>query len=360
VVETAVVRRASLREVVEEDGRTRVHDRFVVASPITGNLVRIELEPGSTVERGTTIAEIRPPDPPMLDARSRSEARARLQAALARERLATSTIGRARTARDAAVKEAERVRMLASRGALTEAERERSDLAEALAKSDLVQAELARDGAIAEVAAIRAVLGQAGEASGTIPVIAPAAGRVLRVLRESAGPVAAGTPLVEIGDPSAIEVVVDVLSSDGARIPPGAPATITAWGGEPLAGRVRLIEPSAFTRISALGVEEQRVNAIIELDAPPATLGDGFRVEVAIETWRGDGVLAVPAAAVFRHRGRWSVYVVEAGHARLRSIDVGHRGASDVEAISGVADGAAVVVHPGDRVTDGARVRIRP
>jgi HlyD family secretion protein len=359
VVEIATARRTPLREVVEEDGRTRVHDRFVVASPITGNLVRIELEAGATVERGASIAEIKPPDPPMLDARTRREATARLRAATIREQLAIAAIDRARTARDAAAKEARRTRMLAERGALTESDRERGDLAEAMASSDLAQAELARDGAIAEVAAIRALLGRAGDASGTVVVVAPAAGRLLRVLRESAGPVTAGTPLVEIGDPSAIEVVVDVLSSDGARIPVGAPVTITAWGGDPLAGRVRLIEPSAFTRISALGVEEQRVNAIVDLDAPPRTLGDGFRVEVAIETWRGDAVVVVPAAAVFRHRGQWAVYAVENGRARLRSIEIGHRGASDVEVVSGVAEGTAIVIHPGDRVADDTRVRIR-
>ena len=191
-------------------------------------------------------------------------------------------------------------------------------------------------------------------------MIAPASGRVLRVVRDSAGPVASGAPLLELGDPHAIEIVVDVLSSDGARISPGMPVLIDGWGGDSeLHGRVRLVEPSAFTRISALGVEEQRVNVIATLDAPPPTLGDGFRVDARIVTWRAGDVLVIPASATFRDHERWAVYAVQDGRARLVPVQLGHRGRLDVEIAGGLADGSVVVVHPGDRVVEGANVQPR-
>jgi HlyD family secretion protein len=194
-----------------------------------------------------------------------------------------------------------------------------------------------------------------------IAVTAPIRGRVLRVLRESAGPIAAGAPLLEVGDTSALEVVVDVLSSDAARIRPGMPCAIEAWGGEAsLAGEVQRVEPSARTRISALGIEEQRVNVIVGLAEVPPELGDGFRVEARIVTWRGDHVLAIPASALFRDRGRWAVYAIEDGRARLRPVEVGHRGRLEVEVLSGLAEGAELVLHPSDRIRDGTRLARTP
>jgi HlyD family secretion protein len=298
----------------------------------------------------------------MLDARSRAEARARLAAALAHQRQGDTAVVRARAAHEVAAVDAERTRRLLARGAVTVSEREHAELAEQLAASDLAAAELARTAAAAEVAGARAVLsdGRGGGIAAAADVTAPIDGRVLRVVRDSAGPIAAGAPLVELGDPHALEVVVDVLSIDAARIAAGAPVTIEQWGGDrPLRGRVRLIEPSAFTKISALGIEEQRVNVVVVLDAAPPELGDGFRVEAHILIWRGEGVLVVPASAVFRDRGAWAVYAIAEGRARLRPIELGHRGRLDVEISRGLAPGDQVVLHPSDRIHDGARVEPR-
>jgi HlyD family secretion protein len=361
-VDVAGARRATLAVEVDEDGKTRVRDRFVVSAPIAGNLERIELEAGSPVAAGEVIARIAPPDPALLDPRTRDEAQARLASALARHRGAETALVRATAARDAAVRDADRARTLAARGAITATEREHAELAEQLANGDVTAAQAERAGAAAEVAAARAVLGQGERHDGhrDAVIAAPASGQVLRVVRDSAGPVAAGAPLLELGDPRAIEIVVDVLSSDAARIAPAMDVEIGGWGGErTLHARVRRVEPSAFTRISALGVEEQRVNVIAAIEDSPPALGDGFRVDARIITWRGERVLVVPAAAVFRDRDHWAVYAIEDGRARLRPIEIGHRGRLDVEVAAGLGDGADVIVHPGDRVADGVRVQPR-
>jgi HlyD family secretion protein len=359
-VDVASARRATLEVEIDEDGQTRVLDRFVVSAPITGNLERIDLEAGAAISAGAPLARIRPPDPILLDRRSRDEATARLATATAHRRQADTVIARATAARDAAIREADRARKLAEHGAITASERERDELAERLAREDLAAAELTRTAATAEVDAARAVLGPRGGdgPTATFTVTAPAAGQVLRVVRDSAGPVAAGQPLLELGDARKLEVVIDVLSSDAAQITPGMDVSLEGWGGAPLRGHVRVVEPSAFTRISALGVEEQRVKVIAGVDAPPSPLGDGFRVDARVITWRGD-VLAVPASAVFRVRGRWAVYTVEDGRARLRPIELGHRGRLDVEIVRGLADHAVVILHPSDRVGDGVEVAPR-
>jgi HlyD family secretion protein len=361
-VDVAVARRATLVVEIDEDGKTRVRDRFVVSTPIGGNLARIELKAGAPVAIGDVVARIAPPDPALLDPRTRDEARARLAAAIARQRGAETAVARATAARDAAVRDADRARTLAAHGAITATEREHAELAEQLANGDLTAAQAERTRAAADVAAARAVLGQGEHREGraVVTVSAPATGQVLRVIRDSAGPVVAGAPLLELGDPHALEVVVDVLSSDAARIAPGMDVELEGWGGDhTLHGRVCRVEPSAFTRISALGVEEQRVNVIAAIDQPPPSLGDGFRVDARIITWRGDRVLVVPASAVFRDRDRWAVYAIENGRARLRPVAIGHRGRLDVEIASGLSEGAEVVVHPGDRVADGVRVQPR-
>ena len=262
------------------------------------------------------------------------------------------------------MREAARTRTLDQRGAIPTSERERADDQEQLAIRDLAAAETERASASAEVAAARAVLGDTparpARPARAVDVIAPATGRVLRVARDSAGPVAAGAPLIEIGDPRALEVVIDVLSSDAARIVPGMPVAIEAWGGEPaLRGEVRRVEPSAFTRISALGVEEQRVKVIAAISDPPVALGDGFRIEARIFTWRGERVATIPASAVFRNKDRWSVYAVENGRARLRPIDIGHRGRLEVEVTGGLTAEATVILHPTDRIVDGTAVAAR-
>ncbi len=358
-VDVGVARRIALDVEVDEDGQTRVRDRFVVAAPIGGTLQRIELDAGAQVEVGDVIARIEPPAVGLLDERSRREAAARLAAARAREQRAATAVARAKVAREAAARDTERARALFEGGAIAGAERERAELAEQLAIRDLGAAETDRASAAAEAAAIQAQLAPPPTASAhaTSPVTAPVRGEVLKVVRDSAGPVAAGAALVELGDVRSLEVVVDVLSSDAAQIRTGMPVAIEGWGGDqPLAGQVARVEPSAFTKISALGVEEQRVNVIVALASPPTSLGDGFRVDARIFTWRGTNVLAIPGSAVFRDRGHWAVYAIDGGKARLRRVELGHRGRLEVEVISGLAAGQQVVLHPSDRIRDGVEV----
>lgn len=356
LVAVAVARVGPLEVTVEEDGHTRVRARYVVSAPITGMLERIDLDAGAAIERGTVVARIGAPDPVLLDPRSRDQAVAALAAAGARERTAAAGITRARAAHEVAVTEAGRTQTLAAHGAVAIAVREHDDLAAQVAAQDLAAAEAQHRAAMADVEAARAALHAGGSRGPTSVVAAPISGRILRVVRDSAGPVAAGAPLLELGDPTDLEVVVDVLSSDGARITPGMPVAIAAWGGaHELAGSVVRVEPSAFTRISALGVEEQRVNVIVAIASPPPSLGDGFRVEARVLISRGDA-LKVPASAVFRDRGEWSVYAIEHGRARLRHVELGRRGRLELEIAKGLAPGTEVILHPSDRVADGARV----
>lgn len=361
VVDTALVRRMSLETEIAEDGRTRVRDRYVIAAPIHGDLVRVEIEPGEVVRAGDTLATIVPSTPQLLDVRSRDEARARLSLATAHERTAAALVAKATAAREVAAREAVRTKQLVQRGALPVIEDERATLAAEVANRDLASAVAQRDAARAEIEAARAFLGVAKSSPprASATVTAPADGRVLRVLRESSGPIAAGTPLFELGDLTGLELVVDVLSSEAARVSPGMIVEIDRWGGDDLLhATVTRVEPAAFTRVSALGIEEQRVRVIAKVESPPPALGDGFGVAARIITWRGDNVLAVPASAVFRYRGQWSVYVVEGKHARRRAVTIAHRGRLDVE-VANLDEHARVILHPGDSVHDGVEVTPR-
>jgi HlyD family secretion protein len=361
-VEVATARHGPLEVVVDADGRTRVRDRFVVSAPAAGDLERIELEPGARVTRGDTIGRVNPPQPVILDERTRAAAEARLTAAIAQERQAQAAVARARASQAVSQRDAERSRVLFEQGAISASARERDELADQLARADVTQAQQAAATARAEVASARAALGRGvgRRATETTPIVAPADGVVLRVLRDSAGPIAAGAPLFEIGDPGRLEVVVDVLSRDAATISPGDRVRIDAWGGQGvIEGSVREVEPSAFTRVSALGIEEQRVNVIVTVDRAPPQLGDGFYVEARIVTWRGEQVLAIPASAVFRDRGRWAVYVITGGRAQLRAVELGNRGRADVEIIAGIEPGERVILHPSDRVAPDVRVAPR-
>jgi HlyD family secretion protein len=357
-VDVGVVSRRPLDVEIAEDGQTRVRDRFVVTAPISGELERLTVEAGAEVAQGAVLAQIRPPRPMLLDERSRSELSARLALSRAHERQAATSIARATLARDAGVRDANRARGLVAQGAITVQELERTELAERIAIEDLRSAGLQRTAAAAEVAQVLATLQDGRDSTRVAPVTAPSSGRVLRVIRESAGPVAAGSPLLELGDIRALEVVVDVLSSDAARIAPGMPIQLDSGTGQPISGRVRLVEPSAFTRVSALGVEEQRVNVVATIDEPPASIGDGFRVDARIIIWHTDQTLVVPASALFRDGDRWAVFAVEDSRARLRRVEIGHRGRFEVE-LSGLDAGSQVIVHPTDRIADGVRVEPR-
>lgn len=210
----------------------------------------------------------------------------------------------------------------------------------------------------------RAALGQVGRGVGTdeMPVSSPIDGRVLEILQTSEGVVQAGTPLLTLGDPRALEVVIDVLTRDAVLIQPAAAVTLVQWGGQDLTGRVRLVEPTAFTRLSSLGVEEQRVNVIIDITSPPedwATLGDGYRLEARIEVWRGEDVLVVPSSAVFRSGSGWALFTVDGDLARLRPVGIGQRSGTATQITEGLTEGAVVITHPSDRVQDGVETTPR-
>jgi HlyD family secretion protein len=357
-VDTVLATCGPLEVEVREDGQTRVRDRYVIAAPLGGELERITIEAGSSVEANATVARIQPPHPALLDERTRSETRARLAIARARERQAATALSRAREAKAYAESEAKRMRAMYEGGAVSAAQSDRTDSAVKLAIEDLAAAEHQRAAAASEILALQAVLEPHGPVAKPYDVTAPTRGRVLRVLRESAGPVVAGTPLLELGDPSSLEVVVDVLSRDAELIRPGMTVYLGTAASKPVRGFVTLVEPSAFTRVSALGVEEQRVNVIVCFDGVES-IGDAFRVDARIILWRGEDVLRVPASALFRDRGQWAVYAVSDGRAHVRAVDVGHRGRVDVEITRGLEPGDRVILHPSDQIHEATRVAIR-
>jgi HlyD family secretion protein len=363
-VETAVVTRGPLVVTVNEDGRTRVEDRYVISAPLAGTITRMTLEAGDSVEQGAVVARLVPTASPMLDPRSRAQAEARVAAARAAVSQAGTAVERARAAYGFARREADRQRALLRDGATAPQMAEQAELTERMRQEDVTSAEFGRRVAASELRLAHAALASIGEGPREeFTVHAPVRGQVLRVLQESEGVVQPGTPLVEIGNPRALEVVVDVLTTDAVDIRPGAAVKIERWGGDSaLTGHVHRVEPSAFTRLSALGVEEQRVNVIIHLDhlgGQPPKLGDGYRVEASIVVWAGQDRLLVPGGALFRQGEGWATYVVEDGRTRLRSVEVGRRNAATVEVVKGLRAGERVVLYPTDKVQDGARAEIR-
>ena len=356
LVETATVRRGPLRVSIEEEGETRIHHRYVTASPVAGRLERITLHPGDAVVAGEVVARL---DPAPLDPRSRRQAEARLAAAEASQREAAALVRRAEAALEQARQTLRRVEKLARDQVIAADALDAARTATRTAESDLEAARFRARAAAFDVANARAVLldASAGESGGTVPVLAPVGGRVLRVCEECEKVVPAGTPLLELGDPGELEVVVDVLSSDAVQVRPGAPMWLDAGDGNMLRGRVRSVEPSGFTKVSPLGVEEQRVNVIGDLVDRPSSLGDRFRVEAQIVLWESKDVLQVPAGALFREGEGWAVFAVEDGRARRRSVRIRHRNPDAVEILAGLKAGETVIVHPSDAVEEGARVQ---
>jgi HlyD family secretion protein len=365
-VDVARVTLGPLVTAIEEDGVTRVKDRFVVSAPVTGSLSRLRLEPGDVVREGDPLAEIAPALSPLLDARTRAEAEARLAAAISALGQARAQTSRANVSKQLGEQELERARKLFAAGSLPAQALEQAEFAARLRAEELSSAEFAAKVASEEVRVARVTLGRDGAGSARdrhVGVLSPVSGRVLRVQQKSAGVVQAATPLVEVGDPAALDVVVDLLTTDAVNVRAGTAVIIRGWGREQtIAGRVSRVEPSAFTRPSALGVDEQRVNVVVALTDPHelwAALGDGFRVEVRIVLWQAERVAKVPHGAVFRRGDGWAVFRIENGVARLTPVRIGHRGDRDVELTGGLAANTEVAVHPGDRVTDGVRVRPR-
>jgi HlyD family secretion protein len=372
-VDVGAARRGPLRVTIDEEGETRVRERFVVAAPTTGRLLRIALDEGAALERGAVVAHVQPAP---LGPRDLAAARAHLEAAEATQRAAEARVVHARAALEQAQRSAARAERLHRSGTLSDDAREQAVLARTRAEQEHEAARFSADAADHEVEAARAALiaaispaplGWPGEDAAPcngggpcIEVRTPVAGRVLRVLEESERIVAAGTPLIEVGDPATLEIVIDILSEDAVRVRPGASVRLEDWGGDgALEARVRLVEPSAFTKISALGVEEQRVNVIADLVEPESRLGDRYRVEAGIVVWEESDVLQIPASALFRSADRWNVFVVDDGRAVQREVEVGHQASFETEVRSGLEPGERVVLNPSDRVRDGSRVVAR-
>jgi HlyD family secretion protein len=365
-VDTATVSRGPLRVTLDDDGETRIRHRFVVSTPVAGRVPRIELEPGDRVARNKTIiARVRPDASPLLDARARAEAEAAATGARAAVGRARADEERSKTALRLARIELERVRKLVDGGAMP---RRELDTREADAKAADEQTQAATFAVASAEADVQRALARlqptrTDAAAAIITIAAPIDGVVLKRFRESESVVPAGDPLVELGDPQNLEIVSDLLSTDAVRVARDARVLIGAWGGdEELEARVRRIEPAGFTKISALGVEEQRVNVIMDFVDPAeawARLGDAYRVEIRVVLWETDATLKVPTSALFRQGEGWAVYTIEGGQARRAVVELGHRNAHEAEITNGVAEGAVVIVHPSDTLEDGARVEPR-
>jgi HlyD family secretion protein len=363
-VDLARAARGPMEVTLDEDGETRVRDRFVVSAPVSGRLQRIELEPGDHVAKGETIvARLTPVEPPLLDPRARAELTAALAAAAAAADQTRAERDRAAAALERARATLRRQQALLDAGAVSRDELESSQTTVEMAEDALRAVTLAVARADQETRAARARL-QAPSAGGRhVEVLAPVSGIVLKRLRESEAVVPAGEGLVELGNPDQLEVIADLLSTDAVQVQPGNPVRIEQWGGDtPIAASVRRVEPAGFVKVSALGVEERRVNVVIELEDPAAAaraLGDRYRVEVRIVVWRADDVLKVPVGALFRRGKGWAVFVVREGRAILRDVGAGHRNNEEVEILQGLSAGDVVVLHPPDTLAPDARVVAR-
>jgi HlyD family secretion protein len=362
-VDVEAATRGPLVVTVDEEGQTRIRHRFVVSAPVTGRVLRIDLEPGDRVTRGGVVARVRPELPPLLDARTQAEARAAVENARAALGRAQSEDARAKAALVHAERELERANSLSDVGTISAQGLDARKTEARLASEAVHASAYAVEAASAELQRARARLAPTTTAQGVVSVRAPVDGTVLRRLRESESVVPAGEPLLELGDPRHLEIVSDLLSTDAVRVRPGARAFVEQWGHDTvLEATVRLVEPSGFTKISALGVEEQRVNVVLDiadLDKASALLGDAYRVELRIVVWEGASVVKVPIGALVREGGRWAVYEVRDGRARQVLVELGHRGGREAEVISGLHEGSRVIVHPSDRVADGVRVTER-
>lgn len=366
-VDTALAARGTMTVHIEEEGVTRVRDIYTVSAPVAGHLARSQLEEGEIVVAGdSVIASIHPLDPPFLDERTRTELGAAVEAARSAVALAKVEETRAEAALELARSEHERASKLAQTRIIPDSQLERAfselklseaQLASAAATIRLREAELQR----AQAALAQPASNGAGEGPDCcFEITSPVNGVVLKVLARSEQAVAAGTPIAEIGDPGKLEFVVDLLSSDAARIRPGGKAVITDWGGEEaIEAVVRRIDPAAFTKVSSLGIEEQRVNAILDPQRVPPELGHGFRVLARMVIWSGENILQVPIAALFRSGGDWAVFVVEGDRARLVKVGIGHMGERTAEILEGVEEGARVVLYPSDVIEEGSLVAER-
>jgi len=367
-VDMAEVKRAPLVVTVEEEGKTRVMERYLVSAPVSGYVRRSALKAGDAVKAGQVIAVIEPARAVALDPRTRAQAQAQVSAAQAALAVAEQNARAARAAAELAQQERLRADSLRQSSFISEQAldsarsvetRARAAEQAALHSVKVVRFELE----IARAAVASTTRLQGGGSLEALQVRAPVAAQVLELLQESEGAVAAGQPLLEIGNPDSLEVEVEVLSTHAVKIAPGSKVILDRWGGEQtVEGTVRRVEPSGFTKISALGVEEQRVRVIVDFVSPREdwqSLGDGYRVEARFVLWEGDDVLQVPTSALFRQGEGWAVFAVEGGRARLTPVESGQRAGLSTQILSGLAAGARVVSHPDDKIADGTRVKPR-
>lgn len=364
-VEAGSVTRGPLVVTVDEEGMTRVKNRYVVSAPVAGQLRRIDWKAGAVVEAGRTVlATLETGGADFLDARGQAQAEARVRAAEANRDAALAQRERALAAAKMFSNDFKRLEQLFTQKVLSAQEFDGAQMRATAAQQDERTAEFAVKIAQFELQQAQAILsrGAGGGAASAEPLVitSPVSGRILRVIQESARVVPGGFPLLEVGDPTDLEVRIEVLSRDGVAVRPGARVLLEQWGGAgALAARVRHVEPSAFTKISALGVEEQRVYVVADFTdgvAQRPTLGDNYRVEARIVTWENATALRAPAGALFQRGGVWQAFVIEGGRARLRLVQVGRGNGVETEVLEGLAEGAQVVVYPGDKVIDDTRV----
>jgi HlyD family secretion protein len=364
-VETAVIATQAIDVTVEEEGKSRIRDIYTVSAPIGGELLRVALHAGDKVVAGeTVVASIRPPAPTLLDARSRRVAEANIQAAASAVELAYAQLKQAEAQAEFLDSGLKRATELLHKGTISQQAFDKAKLDAAVGRADVERAkanlEVQRRALDSAQAALIEGTGAGGDAVNCcVDVKAPVSGEVLRVVTESAQVVAAGTPLVELGNRGDLEVVVDLLSRDAVGLAPGAPAVIDGWGGPPLTAEVKEIDPAAVTKVSALGIEEQRVSTVLRLLAPAEQwqrLGHDFRVTVHITQWHGDNLTAVPLGALFRLGEDWAVFKVDGDRARRQIVTLGKRTNEAAEVSSGLAPGDRVILHPSDAVQDNTKV----
>ncbi len=369
VVEVARVSRGSFEQVIEEDGRLRLKNRYTMAAPTPADLQRPLLRVGDTVKAGDVVATLLPAAPQMIDARTRTVLQQRVGSAEAARRAAAAQVQGAQTALDLATLEARRADQLAQDKFIAPSARDQAALARQASEEALAAARARQSVADFALAEARAALSRSQPAAGAAPAAglwalrSPVNGQVLKLYLDSAAPVVAGQPLLDIGDTAAMEAVIDVLSSEVLQIRPGAPVALSAGSrAPPLAGRVTRIEPVAFTKVSALGIEEQRVNVIVDFSSGPDALkglGDGFRVDARITVAAEAGVLLVPTAALVRDGSHWRVLVMVGDRAQARPVQIRQRNADVAWVHDGLQEGDTVLLYPGTTISDGQAVRLR-
>lgn len=363
-VETATVNRAPLQVIVEEEGETQVSHKYVIYSPNMAYARRIDLEPGDKVQEGQALVQLESPRSAILDARTRAEAGSRIEAARATLAQANENVQIATSAAEQAATERTRIVRLFENGSATEQQRDQVITEDVRAQAGLKAAIAAKEAAEANLKTAQAAFRNSDDTVREV-LSAPVSGRVLAVLHESAGPVSPGAPLLEIGDINGLEISVDVLSQDAVRITPGTRVLIEQWGGDKtLEAVVNRVDPQGFTRISSLGVEEKRVNVVATIHTPQAEwqgLGAGYRVLARFVVWEDASVLQVPTSALFRapDTSEWAVFVIEAGEAQMRSVEVGHQGGLFAQVLSGLSEGERVITHPASTLEAGMSVEPR-